>query len=109
MKKSLISLVVVFVFFFLSFPEGDFLVSAAAKLTNPTAINIPSIKLNSKIEKVGKDDKGRMAVPSGKTDNIGWYERGTIPGETGSAVLAAHVYAAFKNLKKVRTGDEIIV
>jgi LPXTG-site transpeptidase (sortase) family protein len=70
---------------------------------------IPSIGLDTPIVNVGINEKGEMAVPDGKTKNVGWYEKGTIPGETGSAVLAAHVYAAFKKLRYAKIGDPVYV
>jgi len=70
---------------------------------------MPAIGLNSPIQQVGINDKGDMDVPDGRTDNVGWYKYGVLPGNTGSAVLAAHVYAAFSELHRVKAGDEIYV
>jgi LPXTG-site transpeptidase (sortase) family protein len=75
----------------------------------PTAVRIPSIKLNDPVIPVGVNGKGEMDVPSGATRNVGWYSPGTVPGTPGSAVMDAHVFAAFANLKKVRVGDTIDV
>ncbi len=50
-----------------------------------------------------------MAVPSGSSNNVGWYDGGPMPGEAGSAVLDAHVFAAFSKLKYVSVGDSIYV
>lgn len=75
----------------------------------PRHLHIPSIDLSSPVIDVGINSKGEMDVPSGKTNHVGWYQYGTVPGDTGSAVLDAHVYAAFKNLKHMRIGDEILV
>lgn len=50
-----------------------------------------------------------MDVPSGSTSQVGWYAPGTTPGQLGSAVFAAHVYAAFKKLGKASLGDDILV
>jgi len=75
----------------------------------PMRVRIPSINLASSIENMGLNDAGEMDVPDGRTDNIGWYEQGTKPGEYGSAVFDAHVYAAFKNLDRAKVGDEIYV
>jgi LPXTG-site transpeptidase (sortase) family protein len=77
--------------------------------TTPTTLSIPSIKLTTKIIPVGVDSQGDMAVPSGSTNNVGWYDAGTLPGEYGSAVLDAHVFAAFKNLRYAKIGDDIYV
>lgn len=75
----------------------------------PAELIIPSIQLDAPIQKVGTNTKGEMDVPNGRTNNVGWYEFGTIPGKRGSAVLDAHVFAAFSNLNKVKAGDDIYV
>jgi sortase A len=75
----------------------------------PVELYVSSINLSSPIVRVGVNAKGEMDVPSGKTKQAGWYKFGTIPGETGSAVLDAHVYAAFSNLKKLNVGDSVYV
>jgi len=75
----------------------------------PSRIIIPNIKLDAAIQNVGINERGQMDVPSEKTRNVGWYSAGTLPGEIGSAVFAAHVTAAFKNLKKAKRGDHMYV
>lgn len=87
-------------------------VKAAAK--NPAApapvrLSIPSIALNDKVVPVGVNSLGEMAVPSGSTSNIGWYAKGTVPGNLGSAVMDAHVFAALARLDEVAAGDDIYV
>lgn len=83
------------------------------ELTNgsdyPVELLVPSINLHVPIVNVGVNTKGEMDVPDGNTKNVGWYEGGTIPGTIGSAVLDAHVYAAFKKLRYVKVGDDIYV
>ena len=80
-----------------------------SQVSFPNKVVIPSINLNSTVLSLGKSSDGNMAVPSGKTNNVGWYKDGTIPGDIGSAVLDAHVFAAFSNLKKIKTGDDIYI
>lgn len=75
----------------------------------PTQLIIPSIRLNVPVIDVGLNAAGEMDVPDGSTNNVGWYEDGTVPGEFGSAVLDAHVYAAFKNLRYAKIGDDVYV
>lgn len=82
---------------------------AAAEPAHPSHLFIPSIKLESPIVSVGVNTKGEMDVPSGRTNNVGWYKNGTLPGKEGSAVLDAHVYAAFSNLHKLKVGDDVYV
>jgi sortase A len=76
---------------------------------NPVRLHIPSISLSSEVDALGINSKGEMEVPDGSTNKVGWYKDGTIPGEVGSAVLDAHVYAAFKKLKYVNLNDDIYV
>ncbi len=75
----------------------------------PTRLLIPSIKLSSPIAKVGVNSAGEMSVPDGGTNYVGWYKYGTLPGNIGSAVLDAHVFAAFAKLKKLSIGSDLYV
>ncbi|HVY72703.1 MAG TPA: class F sortase [Candidatus Paceibacterota bacterium] len=75
----------------------------------PVRVRIPAIKLNDRIVPVGKTKDGAMDVPSGNTSDIGWYKYGTTPGDVGSAVFDAHVFAALANLYKLKAGDDIYV
>lgn len=73
----------------------------------PVRVSIPSVGIESRVIKVGVDAKGQMAVPDGSTSDVGWYKDGTVPGDVGSAVLDAHVYAAFQDLRDAHVGDDI--
>jgi hypothetical protein len=73
-------------------------VSSATKVA-PVSIYIPSIELMTVVEGVGVTKDGKMDVPSGKTNKVGWYKYGITPGKSGTAVLDAHNTAAFKNSK----------
>lgn len=75
----------------------------------PAQLIIPSIGLRDAIVPVGLTPGGAMAVPSGKTSNVGWYRGGPVPGEIGTAVLDAHIFAAFSKLHDVQVGDDIYV
>jgi LPXTG-site transpeptidase (sortase) family protein len=81
----------------------------AEKPALPERLVIPAISLNDAVVQVGLTPNGEMAVPSGSTHNVGWYNKGTVPGEVGSAVLDAHVFAAFTNLQFLKPGDDIYV
>jgi sortase (surface protein transpeptidase) len=83
--------------------------SAPASTGVPLYLYIPSIQLFTVIQGVGIDQKGNMDVPSGKTNNVGWYQYGPVPGSTGTAVLDAHNTAAFKELNKVPVGEDIYI
>lgn len=75
----------------------------------PAWIYAPSIRLSSPIERVGITPDGAMDVPDGSTANVGWYEHGVVPGSKGTAVLDAHVFAAFKTLANVKVGGHIYI
>ncbi|MDB5224979.1 MAG: hypothetical protein JWO43_601 [Candidatus Adlerbacteria bacterium] len=75
----------------------------------PTRLKIPSINMNVRVISVGLNNKGEMAVPDGDTNDVGWYKNGTLPGDTGSAVFDAHVFAAFAPLAKLAVGSSIYV
>lgn len=75
----------------------------------PVRLVIPSINLDTNIIGVGVNAKGEMDVPDGSTANVGWYKDGTVPGAMGSAVLDAHVFAAFQSLSRVKDGADLYV
>lgn len=83
-------------------------------ITVPRLLSIPSISVETEVERVGVNAKGNMATPSNYRD-VGWYKYGPRPGEKGSAVIAGHLDdglgfdGVFKNLNELRRGDEIIV
>ncbi len=75
----------------------------------PAFLVIPSLGQANPIVPVGINSKNEMDVPSGTTNNVGWYKFGTLPGDIGSAVLDAHVFAAFSKLKDVSVGADVYV
>lgn len=85
---------------------GAFPAAAAAE---PARLLIPSIALNAPVINVGLTSNGDMAVPPGNTGEVGWYAAGTVPGQAGSAVMDAHVFAAFKNLHDLKVGSDLYV
>ena len=92
-----------------------FAVSEAVSPTStPVHISIPSIGVDTNVQKVGITYKGNMGVPNNYTDT-GWYKYGTVPGEVGSAVIDGHVDngfgtpAVFENLKNMKIGDSVFV
>jgi LPXTG-site transpeptidase (sortase) family protein len=80
----------------------------------PTHLLIPSLEIDAPIEAVGQDDNGMMAAPS-RIERVAWYSPGSVPRETGNAVMAGHLDdvrgkpAVFWRLDEVEPGDEIIV
>ena len=81
-------------------------------VAKPAKLVIPTLGVESEMEYVGLDDKGRMDVPK-NDDNVAWWSLGVKPGETGNAVLAGHFDrkdggpAVFYDLKDLNTGNDI--
>jgi LPXTG-site transpeptidase (sortase) family protein len=78
-------------------------------VSDPVLLSIPSLNMQNQIVGVGTNSLGQMDVPSGSTSNVGWYKYGTVPGQVGSAVLDAHVFAAFSKLKNISVGSLLYV
>jgi LPXTG-site transpeptidase (sortase) family protein len=81
----------------------------------PVALELSSIGIDAPVIPMGVNQRtGQMAVPNNVRD-VAWYEFGSRPGESGSAVLAAHVDLAsqgpgvFFGLRKVEVGDIVKV
>jgi hypothetical protein len=85
----------------------------------PVRLEIPSIGVDTRLQRLGKVQDGTVAVPGGrhKWEEAGWYagKGGTRPGDPGSAVLLGHVDserdgpAVFYRLRELRRGDQIKV
>ncbi len=79
----------------------------------PARLRILAIDVDTKVEVVGKDTKGRMDVPK-QTDQVGWYQYGAKANQTGNVILAGHLDdtdgpAVFYDLAKVKQGQRIEV
>jgi LPXTG-site transpeptidase (sortase) family protein len=79
----------------------------------PATILIASLDVHRPVEPVGTDRSGRMNLPTNLW-NAGWYDRGPVPGAPGDAVIEGHAGypnapLLFANLKKLRSGDKIVV
>lgn len=81
---------------------------------NPMRLTIDAIDVDAPVGGYGVAATGQMDVPDNVTE-VAWYEYGPSPGESGSAVLAAHVDLAsagpgvFFELREVREGDIVTV
>lgn len=102
-------------------PTQDLTVPTAADASapigqpsDPVRLAIPALHIDTKVQYVGLTSSGKMAVPDNFTD-VGWYKYGTIPGQTGSAVIAGHVDdglslpGVFKHLDQLKVGDDIYI
>jgi sortase (surface protein transpeptidase) len=74
----------------------------------PVRIEIPSINVRSKLQRLGRDAEGAIEIPSR------WQAEGVRPGQPGPAVILGHVDskegpAIFYRLREMRRGDTIEV
>ncbi|MEU6285228.1 class F sortase [Streptomyces sp. NPDC047028] len=81
----------------------------------PTRIRIPAIHVNAPLMGLALTPGGSLDVPPPENKNLaGWYEAGTAPGETGTAIVAGHVDnaqgpAVFYDLGALKRGARIEV
>ncbi|GGZ19210.1 class F sortase [Streptomyces poonensis] len=81
----------------------------------PDRVRIPSIGVDAPLMGLGLLPSGSLDVPPAAAKNLaGWYEAGTTPGETGTAVMAGHVDnrdgpAVFYSLGALHKGARIDV
>ncbi len=89
-------------------------ITTPKKISSPSFLLIPKIKVNAEIQPVGLSLKGNMAVP-GNFSKVGWYKYGAFPGEKGNAVLAGHLDnglalpGVFNHLSELSPGDDVYV
>ncbi|MFL6191306.1 MAG: class F sortase [Actinomycetes bacterium] len=79
----------------------------------PVRIEIPSIGVASRLDRLGRARDRTVEVPS-RWEAAGWYALGTRPGDPGSAVILGHVDskrgpAVFFRLRELRRGDVIAI
>lgn len=86
----------------------------------PLQIMIPALKVIAPILGVGLNAESLMDAPKGPIgaavwSSAFWYRGGGIPGDIGTATIAAHVNdplgvpEIFANLAELRPGDQIII
>lgn len=87
----------------------------AAKLA-PIAIRIPAIHVEGRdIQPLGLEPDHTLQVPPVSQPSVaGWYTGAPVPGNSGSAVIAAHVDGGHKrglfwSLSKLKPGDLVYV
>ncbi|KIL37714.1 hypothetical protein SD71_00640 [Cohnella kolymensis] len=79
----------------------------------PSAIYIPSLKIEADVISLGLTKDGAMDVPK-NDDDVAWFAPGYRPGTPGHAVLAGHVDsktgpAVFYKLRELSKGDKIVL
>jgi hypothetical protein len=79
--------------------------------SDPVALSIPKIGVQSKLVKLGLDPNGEMETPPPPV--AGWFTRGATPGALGPAVIAGHLTyngpAVFRRLGSLQRGDDVTV
>jgi LPXTG-site transpeptidase (sortase) family protein len=95
-------------------PLGSALLSPVAESRpTPIGLTVESLGITSAaIVDVGVESNGEMEIPGAR--EIGWYRFGPVPGESGSAVLAAHIAfngrdGVFRDLDDLEVGDVVEV
>ncbi|MEU3986424.1 class F sortase [Streptomyces sp. NPDC026672] len=94
-------------------PAEERLSAPAMPPSPPTRVRIPSIRVDAPLTGLGLTESGSLDAPPADDRNLaGWYEAGTAPGETGTAVVAGHVDnargpAVFYDLGALRRGARI--
>lgn len=80
----------------------------------PARLLIPKLEIDANVQRLGITKNGNMAAPNNFTD-VSWYKLGTLPGQTGSAVISGHednavsLDGVFKHLEDLELGDDIYV
>jgi hypothetical protein len=82
----------------------------------PVSVTIPTIGVQSKLLRLGRDKDGTMEVPNLITsaNEAAWYKYSVTPGQIGTAVIEGHVDsyqgpAVFFRLGALRPGNRINV
>ncbi|MFJ5835788.1 class F sortase [Streptomyces shenzhenensis] len=94
-------------------PAEERLTSPALPPSPPTRIRIPSVRVDAPMTGLGLTPSGSLDAPPAQNRNLaGWYEAGTAPGETGTAIVAGHVDnaegpAVFYRLGAVKRGATV--
>lgn len=79
----------------------------------PISIDLPTLGVeDAPVNSVGVEANGDMQIPG--ASDVGWYRFGPRPGDTGSAVLAAHIAfngedGVFRDLADMDPGDRFSV
>jgi sortase (surface protein transpeptidase) len=92
--------------------------SPAGYFINPkppvATIAIPSLGISGQVIPVDLAKDGSMGVTN-QSNNMGWWDRGPLPGQPGDSVVGGHLdwydtpHAIFFNLKNIKQGADIFV
>lgn len=86
---------------------------AKTSTATPVHISIPTIGVESDLITLDRGPDGWIESPR-EYDDVGWYEKGVVPGAVGPAVIAGHVDsptgpAVFFDLPRLTPGDVVSV
>lgn len=86
---------------------------ASEQMSPPARIQIPAIRVDAGLGRVGLQSDGTIAVPS-DWNQPAWYTGGPAPGAPGPAVIVGHLDsntgpAVFWRLAKLEPGDAILI
>ena len=96
-------------------PDARHSAAPALPPSPPDRIRIPALRVDAPLMGLGLTRAGSLDVPPAERKNLaGWYEAGTTPGETGTAIVAGHVDnadgpAVFYRLGALKKGSTIEV
>jgi hypothetical protein len=84
-----------------------------AAVPEPLRVRIPSLGVDSPLERLGRSRAGTVQVPA-HWGRAGWYRNGPRPGEHGAAVILGHVDsptgpAVFAGVGGLRAGARVLV
>jgi LPXTG-site transpeptidase (sortase) family protein len=87
--------------------------SSVTEAARPVSLSIPSIEVRTRLTGLGLQDDGSVEVPTNAA-LAGWFQRGPVPGTSGSSVILGHVDstsgpAVFYRLRELRPGDSLAV
>jgi hypothetical protein len=79
----------------------------------PVTLSIPAIGVSVPVSELGLNPDNSVEVPA-NSQEVGWYDLGPSPGQTGSAVILGHVDTyqgpgVFFEVKSLTPGDEVSV
>lgn len=94
-------------------PKTERKQTAPLPASDPVRVRIPSLKVDSTLERLGLDKNQAMETPK-NPDKAGWFHPGPTPGANGPSVIAGHVTwdgapTVFFDLARIDPGDKVEV
>ena len=80
----------------------------------PVRVDVPALNVSAPVQPVGVGAERELIIPSSPMD-VGWFQGGSVPGESGVALLTSHVdtreegRGVFAGLVELEAGDRITV